>query len=358
MADTILLLGHDNVHGLALARVLVSLGFRPLAEDWTEFVPRRRGRDRPLAIIADMDNPAARPLAEFIPRVKRVWGETYPVIATSSSRNFGVTSAFIEDGADDYFSKGAPAGLIEKKVRRCIEKVTSPAISELCDELPTDLLRLFRDDSSLFRLGDVASVHAGVAPRSPWCRRMAPPDDNWRGVITGAGIDKFVPGKPAEFLLWSRLHLFRVPEPGEYSVPEKVVLRRDGPPLRAAVDRSRAPVGADAYAIVPHEGVGAGWLACVLNSRLLDFYFNRLAKNDDGRLRLDVVRRTPVPRPTAESVQELGRTATLLAHFGPSPQSWIDRQSKDELWERMEELVFSLYGADRGAREGLAALHF
>lgn len=358
MPEKILLLGHERQRGLELARNLITLGFHPLAEDWDTFAPRRRHRDRPAAIVVDMDNPRGKPLGEIVPRIKRYWGAAFPVVAMAESKKFQVSSAFIEDGADDFIHKGAPAGLIEKKLRSCIAKATRPSLSELCDELPSDLLRVFTGNGRLVRLGDVAAIHPGAAPRRSWCRRMAPPDDDWRGVATGTTVDKFHAGKAGEYLLWSRLHLFRVPAREEYAVPEKVLLCRNAPPLRAAVDRSGLPAGADVYSIVPGENAGAGWLACILNSRLMDFYFNRLARNDDGRLRLDVLRQTPVPPPTAEGVAELGRIATLLSHFGPSPQSWIDRQTKDELWERMEETVFGLYGADRAAREGLTALHF
>ena len=149
-----------------------------------------------------------------------------------------------------------------------------------------------------------------------------------------------------------------MPDRSEYDVPEKVLLSRSGPPLVAAVDKSRLPVGNDVYSLVPREGVGAGFLACLLNSRLLDFYGNRLAGNQDSRLRPESIREIPVPDPERVSMQQFARYAALLAHFGPNPQSWIDRQSRDEVLEEMDDAVFALYGAGREAREGLAAMHF
>jgi frataxin-like iron-binding protein CyaY len=56
--------------------------------------------------------------------------------------------------------------------------------------------------------------------------------------------------------------------------------------------------------------------------------------------------------------QELSKAAALLSHFGPNPESWIDRQSKDELWRQMEESVFAAFGAGAEAKNSLAALHF
>jgi hypothetical protein len=161
------------------------------------------------------------------------------------------------------------------------------------------------------------------------------------------------------FLSWNRRHLFRMPPPEEYDVPEKVLLRRVGPPLAAAVDRSRSPAGIDLYSIVPGGGISAGCIACLLNSRLADFYFNRLAENGaEGRLRSDVVRNFPVPRPDSAASAELGRIAVMLAHFGPLPQTWIDRRGRAEHRDRMESIVFELYGAGQDIREKLAVLHF
>lgn len=357
MADAILLLGHERRSGLALARMLAKAGWRPLAADWGEFSPRAHRRDKPALILADVDQPHAAPLAEFAAWVRAMWGEKYPIIAVTASRKFGDAAALVDAGADDCLPHYPAQALLERKIDRCLRS-RKAAPSEMMEEVPESLLELFARGEGLGKLADLADVYPGATPRTPWCRRLAPPDDSWRGVISSEAVDRFHVGKPDGYLFWSRFHLFRVPAPEEYSVPEKVLLARAGPPLTAAVDRSRLPAGTDVYSLVPREGVGAGFLACVLNSRLLDFYFNRFAGADDGRLRIEAIRDTPVPRPSPEAVRETGRLSRLLAHFGPNPRGWTDRRSKEELWERMEELVFGLYGVGREARSGLAALHF
>lgn len=359
MADKILLLGHTRGTGLDLAKRLISLGYHPLADDWAGFAPRSYGRNRrPLLMLANVDHPAAQPLAEFAPRVRKAWGQAYPIIAVTASGRFRDTAALVDAGASDCLAPTAPGPVLDRKIGRALQGSLPPVLSEMTEEIPADLFEVFLGNAGLARLGDLAGIYAGATPRRSWCRRMAPPDDSWRGVIASEAIDRFFVGKPSGYLLWSRFHLFRLPSPEEYDVPEKVLLSRSGPPLAAAVDKSRLPAGTDAYSLVPREGVGAGYLACVLNSRLLDFYFNRLAGAADGRLRIDALRDTPVPRPGPEANREFGRIATLLSHFGPSPRDWIDRQSKDELWERMEDAVFDLYGAGSEARSGLAAMHF
>lgn len=359
MSERILLLGHGKNTGLELAGTLSGLGYQPFASTWKAFRPDVRRRDRPALVLADVDQPAAWAMKDLADTLRRLWGEAFPVVAVTASRKFGTTSRLLDDGANAVLPKNAALPLLEKKIARCLRENTPPAMDELADEIPDSLAGIFAGNARLVRLGDLADVHSGATPRLPRYRRMAPPDHDWRGVVTSDVIDRFHAGKPDSFLSWNRLHLFRMPPPEEYSVAEKVLLRRAGPPLAAAVDRSRLPAGTDVYSIVPREGVGAGYLACLLNSRLLDFYFNRLAGvGSDGRLRPEDVREVPVPRPSRDGMRELGRAAVLLSHFGPNPRSWIDRQSKDELWEHMENVVFGLYGADSGVRDELGALHF
>lgn len=358
MKEKALLLGHGREYGLALARILVESGLAPVAARWQGFSPRAYGRDRPVLILADVDGPGAPDWESFCQDVRRRWGRTFPILAVSASNRFGRVAALLDAGADDCIAKSAPPALAAKKISRVLFRRSS-ASGDLLDDLPASLLELFSGNGDLVRLEELARVHAGATPRKTAFRRMAPPDQDWRGVMTSDVVDRFYAGRPTQYLRWSRLHLFRLPDPAEYAVAEKVLLRRAGPPLRAAVDRSRLPAGTDVYALVPRDGVSAGYLACLFNSRLLDFYFNRVAEaNADGRLRLETLRLTPVPVPGPEVMQEFARTAALLAHYGPSPESWIDRQSREELRAQMDERVFELYGADCAARGELAALHF
>lgn len=358
MSDTVLLLGHPRQTGIELVKVLVALGCRALASDWKDFIPKGWRRDRPDVILANIDSASAPPLDTFCDTVRKAWGRHYPIIAMTATQKVMHVAGVLEKGADDCLPHLPPQKLLDRKITRCIRRSTAPAASELTEEVPDNLLGVFLGNQNLVRLGDLVSIYSGATPRRPWCRRVAPPDSDWQGVITSDVMNRFSIGKPASYLLWSRLHLFRLPSREEYSVPEKVLLSRSGPPLAAAVDKSRLPAGNDVYSLVPREGVSAGYVACILNSRLLDFYFNRVADNPGGRLRLESLRETPVPRPSAGAAQEFVRYSTLLSHFGPNPQSWIDRQSKDEILEQMEKAVFSLYGVGREAREGLAALHF
>lgn len=359
MSCKVLLLGNERKSGMELARLLIEMGHEPLADDWGAFNPRSYSRfSRPKLLIANCDQEGALPFDRFCLRLRKAWGENFPVIALSKSKKFERAAELIDAGASACLAPDTPEPLVVRKITACLLNNSAPAVSELTEEVPGTLMGLFFGNNDLVRLGELASVHSGVAPRSGWSRRTAPPDESWRKVITADMVGQFHIGAPSTYLLWSKLHLFRVPGVDEYSVPEKVVVSRVGPPLTAAVDRARLAVGADMYSIVPSEGVGAGYLACLLNSRLLDFYFNRLAVEQDGRLRPEGLRNVPVPKPEQGMNREFDRYATLLAHFGPMPESWIDRQSKDEVRTQMDEAVFAAYGVGVEARKELAGLHF
>ncbi|MDR1534735.1 MAG: hypothetical protein LBU64_06495 [Planctomycetota bacterium] len=360
MAEMAVLLGLREQVVPELSERLANMGLEPVLADWAGFDPRSwRGCRRPALLFIDVDNPRAWPIEKVGFRIRRHWGGNCPLIAMTSERKFARLELILAAGADDCLPASGPASLWESKIARRLAENRPPAALELTEEIPIGLARLFAGEGDIIRLEDLAAIHPGVSPRRNFYRRLAPPDSEWRGVLTAETVDRFLVGKPVSFLSWNRLHLFRLPAPAEYDVEEKVLLRRAGPPLSAAVDRSRLPAGVDLYSLIPKPGIGAGFIACLLNSRLLDFYFNRLAPNlSAGRLRLEEVKKIPVPRPTARGLEELNRAAAFLAHFGPRPQGWLDRQNREEIWNRMEDAVFELYGAVPELREELAGLHF
>lgn len=362
MGGRALLLGFGKDAAAHLAGVFAAFGLDAVAAPWKDFAPRSFGRNRPKVVAADVDSPAAVPMEQFARELRRLWGEFLPILAVSATRRFQDIAALLDAGADDCLPPEATSELTKRKIARCLERgrvAAAPGAQAEAEELPEGLLRIFAENDDLLPLGELVDVYPGAVARRPAWRRMAPPDNAWRGVLTSDEVGRFHAGKPGSYLLWSRLHLFRLPAPAEYEAAEKVLLRRIGPPLAAAVDRSRLPAGTGVYALVPRDGVSAGYVACLLNSRLLDFYCNRIAPpGPGGRLRPEDVRALPVPRPAPDAVRELSRAAALLAHYGPNPTHWADRQSREALLEQMEATVLSLYGAGANVREELASLHF
>ena len=76
---------------------------------------------------------------------------------------------------------------------------------------------------------------------------------------------------------WWRLVRPRRPEQFEAHVP-KIVVPFKAARSRFAVDYGRHYCSADVYCINAHDGLLPEYLCCLLNSRLLEFYFRRIAK--------------------------------------------------------------------------------
>lgn len=361
MADRekILLVGFDRKSVHVLAAAVAAAGYVPFLQAWGEAPLRSLRRQPPACIVVNADAPDALPMEQIHAEAAHLWGEAYPLAAVTASRRFADLCALLDAGAAACFAPDAPQELMERKIASAINNGAAQR-TELQDEVPPEMSAVFLHNPALVPLGSLVHVWPGAAPRRACWRRMAPPDQFWRGVISADNIARWQVGRTDTYLRWNKLCLFRVPAPEEYNAAEKVVVRRAGPPIAAAVDRSRQPAGMGTLALVPREaGVSAGFVACILNSRLADFYFNRVAPlSRDGYLAPDVLRRMPVPRPTTDVCTELGRAAALLAHYGPRPQTWIDRQSKAE-WDRVvDDIVFGLYGVGSGIRSGLASMYF
>jgi adenine-specific DNA-methyltransferase len=76
---------------------------------------------------------------------------------------------------------------------------------------------------------------------------------------------------------WWRLVRPRKPEQFDGPVP-KIVAPYKAAQTRFAVDYGRHFCSADVYCINAHDGLLPEYLCCLLNSRLLEFYFRRIAK--------------------------------------------------------------------------------
>lgn len=358
MAGKILVLGFEERKSRALEQFTAGMGYMTATASWDGFHPRRLGRERIDLALVDADARGELSLADICLSLRKRYGENLPVLAFHASRRFADLEEMIGSGVTDCLPGRPTRQLLERKLVRWLPDPEAERSEAVDEPPPVGLVEAFRRAGTLSRLGDLADIHVGVAPRQPTYRRLAPPDDSWLAVIPATAVGRFQIDRRRDYLSWNRRHLFRMPDAGEYNAPEKVVLTQNGPPLAAALDRSRSPIGHGLYAIVPRENVLAGFLACVLNSRLVDFYYNRLAKPRGAALRPEDLRSLPLPLPGRDTQAEMSRNAVLLTHFGPSPAGWIDRRRCEEMREATEEAVFSLYGLKAAERAELAALHF
>lgn len=320
-------------------------------------------RISPDAVVLNMDlaDGRSRDLCQKLHTGKKT--ADIPVVALSSSCNMGEVEKIFSLGARACFSRPI-------NIKHLVKKIDELLAGELPEEggdsldAPPELRAVFTNalQTNGGRLGDMAEVFHGVSVRDHTFRRMAPPADNWWPVITEDLIAPFTVAPSETYVRFDRVGLLRVPDRDEYNLPQKVVLSRTAPPVAAALDRSRMPVSAGVYSIVPARGLEPAYLTCLLGSRLMDFYFNRirpLGSNPGGTF-LRAVDIEAVPVIVADSTMQ-ARFVPLerdLHEIGHRPRTQAGRIQRARILKTLNELVFGIYGLDDGLVHRLSELHF
>ncbi len=226
-------------------------------------------------------------------------------------------------------------------------------VPEAALDAPPEIIEVFNAlRARAPRVGDVAEIFAGVMPRRESFRRLAKPGPGWAAAISADAVSRFYVAEPQIFVRLDRMAVMRMPKAEEYDQPEKVVLRRVGPPVIAAVDRSRCLVYGDVYAIVPVSGLLGGYLAAVLNSSAVDFYLNRVrplaGAPSGGYLRQVDIEAIPLPVPPLAQQREIDKLAANLAVL--NDPVFLDRshEGRIRIEKQIEQLIFRIYGLTDG----------
>ncbi len=148
---------------------------------------------------------------------------------------------------------------------------------------------------------------------------------------------------------WWRLVRPRRPEQFDGPVP-KIVVPFKAAQSRFAVDYARHCCSADVYCINAHGGLLPEYLCCLLNSRLLEFYFRRIAKRM-GQIYeyyAHTLFRLPI-RIASMSVQRRFRVLhdEIVAEIGNERS--VGRRNEGvvhELENRLNRMVCDVYGID------------
>lgn len=291
-----------------------------------------------------------------------------PIIALARSTRLGDAEKLFDLGVSDCVAKPVPPGRLAWKLERCLKAAPGGNRRQIKNELgdsgesgdprgpepaPEFLREIFaRVGRRGARLGEVARINSGVSVRHPTFRRMAPPTAEWLGLLDADSLGIFRIGRPSWFVKFTPEALARRPAPGEFR-PEKVLVRRVAPPVAAAVDDTGQPFGADLLGVIAGPGINNGYLACVLNSRLANFWFNRLwergARGGATTLSAADLGALPLAMPSANDGTYFHRAAKLMAFYGPRPASSADRRRREELWREVNARLFALFGFDERA---------
>ncbi len=312
-----------------------------------------------IIIDADLKDNRARDICKTLKRLERT--REIPILALSASRSLTVAEELFHAGASEYLSKPYTNDALERKVQLMLQSGDPGASGQL--DIPAELHEAFSSIAEqAAQLGDMAEVFHGITPRHRRFRRQAPLGYDWKGILSASQVKRFVLNPPEVFYRFDRTGLLRVPLPEEYDQPEKVVLCRTAPPLVAAVDSSQHPVANDLYSIVPAKGLGCPFLACLLNSRLIDFYFNRIRPIQSTPagtyLRTVDIQAIPVILPSAKTQAKFLMYAKAISGLGDKPQTGDKKTLRARFLNEMNQLIFDVYGLEPQAIRRLGDLHF
>ncbi len=266
------------------------------------------------------------------------------------------------------FSAGAHA--VEPKparaqaIRKRLKSMFKPEAAGLAPDFrpPQELVDAYaRVTERARRLGDVAEVFAGILPHDKH-RHIAEVKrgPQWEPMLVEKDIVPYGIVYGGTHVCYAPRQLLRVPPP-ELMSGRKVVVKRAGPPCTAAVDSDRFLIGDSVYGIVPASGLECDYLAAVLNSRLIDFYFRRIRppRPEEGMasmLRQIDLEDLPVllPKKSAQAaIVDLARQAADLADPGPSLR--VDQR---RVLNALNRGIFEIYGFGKREVKRLADLNF
>lgn len=280
-----------------------------------------------------------------------------PILALGQRSTLKETERIFDLGANAF----VPMPMRAERFTRTIEDVLK-GMDE--DELsaPPELRALFENERpDMGQLGNMAEIHAGASLRKPEFRRRARPGPEWAGFITDETIRPFAVLPNESWVLFDRRALIRLPHRDEYDHAEKVVVCRSAPPVVAGVDRSRSPYIAGVLGIVPARDLLCGYLTCLLNSRLMDFFFNRVRRITErpggSYLRAGDLEAMPVVVPPLKLQKELAFLADNLAGYFSQPLPQRNPRQRPML-AQMNQAIFDLYGLDETLVSRLSELHF
>lgn len=184
------------------------------------------------------------------------------------------TETALAAGAHQVITKPYKANTLGNRLQRLLSQNEDSATGlHAPDELKAAYERI---QEGCRRLGDVAEIVSGLAAREP---RKSYAEANrgptWQPILQERDVHRFAATHSGSYIRFESRHLLHVPPP-DLVAAEKVLVRRTAPPLTAAPDDTGFLFDASVYAVVPVEGLLPGYVAGVLNSRLMDFYISRI----------------------------------------------------------------------------------
>ena len=142
------------------------------------------------------------------------------------------------------------------------------------------------------------------------------------------------------------------------------MVQSSGPPLRAVIDREGRYFGRSSYAMLAKKELDLDALCVYLNSRLIDFYLNKIftpmvPQGQSGSY-LRILDLKNIPIPPSLSLEHPSACRDRVLELEMLLQSGAGRRHVRvmELLEQLEQWVFDQIGFDENDLHHMEKLHF
>ncbi len=285
-----------------------------------------------------------------------------PILVVINKSSVAEIDEMFRIGADDCMSKPFKlASLLAKAETILNEGVPKTDIdNNPIPEVIQKSIEKIKEEGRL--LGDVSEIFIGASVSDPKARRLSSPGSEWTPIIVNEAVAPFYVGKEREYIL-IRKHLIRhTPKESEYAVEEKILLKRTLNPFAAAVDTSQEIFSSELYAIQTAKGLSCPSLACILNSRYANFYFQRCRLPAEGLrsiyLTKSDIQQLPIIIPKPKQQNKLEEFYTELAKITKKNKDSKDTMKQTKTLKKMNSYIFKIFNINDEAIAAFNSLHF
>jgi len=243
-------------------------------------------------------------------------GKNHEITVSITEKN-GTTTDYAVSQARWQAGNGKPVNLFEKpEFVALADKLRGlPNLANVC---------FITQGSKPFQVGKGKPPQTQtIVNEKPFVSEIAR-DSSFRPLLRGSLIQKFR-------ILWNNDYWISfgdwLAEPrysANYDAPVKIVIRQTGDSLIAALDKDQFIVRDNLYTIIPRQGnLDLRYVLGILNSRLLNWFYQRIINPEQGEALAQVKR---------------GHLA-LIPVFLPDLSSQVDKSRYDRLVELVEQML-------------------
>lgn len=216
------------------------------------------------------------------------------------------------------------------------------------------------------KLGEIADVVEGITMDHPEknLRKNRNTDRDVPFLMNGQIKKFYIQGAPSFWTPDPDLVL-RGPSKKVLDQKPRLMVHSSGPPLKAAIEREGRFFGRSSYAIIPNVDVELEAICVYLNSRMVDFYFNKIfvapeaSRHQAGSyLRTLDIKELPIPKNFLTPLFSTFRDKVLELEMLLVSGAGNKHVRVVELHKQLEDMIFDQFNFDSVDLHHLEKLHF